>query len=288
MSASKDRGAPRPPITLPENAKICVNVDLAFEGFHTACQFRQRAPLPNQTDHFSLSFAEYGLRVGIWRLLDALEEWGVPATCITSGLAAEVYAKTLKALHQAGHEVMAHAWTNDANSLATDDEQTEAQEVARSIDAIRRATGEAPVGWMSPGGVGTPARLRVLAAQGILYNCDDASDDLHFVIQVGDIPHVVYPRTIGCNDLSNWLNPSNPPSAFLEAIKAQFDQYYAEGVRGRPACFDITLHAHMAGRALLMPALHEAMRYILGHRGVWVARKRELAQWILDHPDYHG
>ena len=288
MAEFTDRGAPRPPIRLPGNARICVTIDLAFEGFLNACQYRHRTTPLEKPDRFSLSFAEYGLRVGIWRLLETMDEWRIKATSITSGLAAQRYPRTLKALHSAGHEVMAHAWTNDGSSIASDDEELEAAEVRRSIEAITAATGEAPAGWMSPGGMGSPARLKALVEAGILYSCDDASDDLPFVIRVGDRPHVVFPRSIGTNDLSNWLSPSNPPSAFLDSIKSQFDQYYGEGLRGRPGCFDVTLHAHMAGRAILIPAVHAALKYMLGHKGVWLARKQDLAKWILDHPEYHG
>ena len=70
------------------------------------------------------------------------------------------YARNLLLLNDPrGHEVMGHAWTNDGSSLASDDEQIEAEEVRRSIDAITAAIGEAPVGWMSPGGMGSPGPI---------------------------------------------------------------------------------------------------------------------------------
>jgi peptidoglycan/xylan/chitin deacetylase (PgdA/CDA1 family) len=288
MNNFNDRGAPRPPIKLPNGERVCVTIDIAYEGFLKACQYRHRTTPLEKPDLFSMSFSEYGPRVGVWRLMETFDEFNVKCTSITSGLAAQRYPKTLKALHAAGHEIMGHAWTNDGSSIASDDEKIEQDEVRRSLDAIIAATGERPVGWMSPGGMGSPARTKALVEAGVIYNCDDASDDLPFVVQAHGKPHVVFPRTIGGNDLGNWLAPSNPPSAFYDSVKNQFDWHYAEGTRGRPGCMDITLHCHMAARPPLMPIVRELLRYIQGHPGVWIAKKCDVAQWILDHPEYHG
>jgi peptidoglycan/xylan/chitin deacetylase (PgdA/CDA1 family) len=283
-----DRGARRAPIKLPGDARVCFSIDIAFEGFLIACQYRGRPTPPGQPDMFSLSFAEYGLRIGVWRLLNVIGEFGLKAGCLTNGYAAERYPKTLKAVHDAGHEIVAHGWTNDAG-IASDDEAVERAEVQRTLGAIVAAVGEQPVGWLSPGYAGSAARRKVCAEAGVFYSCDDAADDLPYVIDVGGKSHVILPRTsFGSNDLDNWFAPRHPASTFLASFKSQFDAIYAEAMSGRPGWMELVLHAQFAGRLQPMQEIRLMFEHVLAHEGIWIATRRELAQWILDHPEYHG
>lgn len=283
-----DRGARRPPIELPADARVCFTVDIAFEGFLEACQYRGRPMPPGRPDAYSLSFAEYGLRVGVWRLLELIGEFDLKAGCLTNGYAAQRYPKTLKAVSNAGHEIVAHGWTNDAG-VASDDLGAERAEVRRTLDAIVAAVGESPVGWLSPGYAGSSTRRAALSEAGIVYSCDDAADDLPYVIEVLGKPHIILPRTsFGSNDLDNWFGPRHAASTFHAACKSQFDAIYDEASRGRPGWMELVLHAHMAGRPQLLPEVKKFIEYVLGHEGIWAARRRDLAQWILDHPAFHG
>ena len=287
MSELVDQGARRAPIKLPGNARVCFTVDIAFEGFLTACQYRGRPTPPGKPDLYSLSFAEYGLRIGVWRLLELINEHKLKAGVMTNGYAAQRYPKTLKALHDGGHEIIAHGWTNDAG-IASDDDDTERQEVRRTVDAIVSASGATPSGWVSPGYAGSAARLKALSEAGMFYSCDDAADDLPYVIEVEGKPFAMMPRTsFGTNDLDNWFGPRHSASTFLDQCKSQFDAIYYEATHGRPGWMELVLHAQFAGRLQPAQAIREIFAYVLGHQGVWVATRRELAKWVLDHPEYY-
>jgi allantoinase len=288
MHKFTDRGARRPPIKLPGGAHVCFTVDIAFEGFLKACQYRGRSTPGDKPDRYSLSFAEYGLREGVWRLLDILGLFKLKGGALTNGYAAECYPKTLKVVSDAGHEVVAHGWTNDAG-IASDDLQVERAEVKRTLDAINAATGTTPVGWLSPGYAGSEARLRAISEAGIFYSCDDAADDLPYVVKVDGKDHAILPRTsFGSNDLDNWFGPRHSPQAWLGTVKTQFNSTYLEALEGRPGWMELVLHAQFAGRRQPMQEIKAMLQYILGHRGVWVATRRELAEWILQNPGYHG
>jgi peptidoglycan/xylan/chitin deacetylase (PgdA/CDA1 family) len=288
MSQFQDRGARRKPVKLPDGAHVCFTVDIAYEGFQKACQYRGRPTLGDKPDRYSLSFAEYGLREGVWRLLDILSQFKLRGGALTNGYAAERYPKTLKAVSDEGHEVVAHGWTNDAG-IASDDLPTERAEVKRTLHAITQAVGITPVGWLSPGYAGSEARLQALSEVGVFYSCDDATDDLPYVIHVGGKPHAILPRTsFGSNDLDNWFGPRHAPQTWSAIVKTQFDATYLEALEGRPGWMELVLHAHFAGRRQAMQDIKEMLRYMLGHRGVWVATRRELAEWFLKNPEFHG
>jgi peptidoglycan/xylan/chitin deacetylase (PgdA/CDA1 family) len=63
---------------------------------------------PGITDLQALSWAEYGPKVGAWRLLDLLDHQGVKAVFYTSGVVAERYPDLPAAIATRGHTVAAH------------------------------------------------------------------------------------------------------------------------------------------------------------------------------------
>jgi peptidoglycan/xylan/chitin deacetylase (PgdA/CDA1 family) len=288
MTDPNDRGTRRAPIELPDGALVCFTVDVAFEGFLSASQYRIRPPPPDRADAFSLSFADYGPRVGSWRLLELFERLKLKSGWLANGLAAQRYPRTLKAIADAGHEMIGHGWSNDGGDVASEDVEVERLEVARTLAAITAATGTTPVGWLSPGYAGSAARRVALSEAGVFYDCDDAGDDLPYAVAVNGRPHIIMPATsFGSNDLGNFLHGRMSPKEFLSMVKSQFDAIYEEARGGRPGWMELVLHAHVAGRLQAAQEVREIIAYILGHARVWVAMRRDFARWILDHPRYH-
>jgi allantoinase len=277
-----DLGRPRDPISWPGGARICLSVAVAFESFKNACTYRHGPGGPvTKPDYFSLSYAEYGLKTGVWRLLDLLEAEKVKASFSMSGRAAEFYPKTARAISEAGHEITAHGYIQDVR--VEDHLESQTEEIRRTVDAIHAATGQRPVGWSSPGSMGDHNTLIAQhAVGGMTWNGDDASDDVPFIREVDGTRYAILPRNNFCaNDLILWSKPTNPPSIIFESFKDTFDQLYQEGCAGSPKWIDIVMHCHMAGRATLTSTMKKVFAYARQHEGVWYAQRREIADWFL-------
>src|SRR5207248_8024061 len=84
----------------------------------------------------SLSHANYGGAVGIWRLMDIFDRTEIRATIGANGLAIEKWPETIKVLHQTGHEIAAHGMTNDHDmtELSADEQRTEVRDCTRVND----------------------------------------------------------------------------------------------------------------------------------------------------------
>src|SRR5881394_1497835 len=81
------------------------------------------------------SWAEYGPKVGAWRLLDILERMNVRSVFYTSGIVAERYPELMRAIAKAGHVVAAHGWSQHIiPSYQTADEET--RDVGRCMAAL--------------------------------------------------------------------------------------------------------------------------------------------------------
>jgi peptidoglycan/xylan/chitin deacetylase (PgdA/CDA1 family) len=146
------------------------------------------------------AWRDYGNRVGVWRMLDALAGAGARASFATNAAIAERYPELLSAVQQAGHEVIAHS--TDMNGTI-DSSLPEADERALIGDAVARltaASGESPKGWLSIARSQSFHTLDILKANGLKYCCDWVNDELPYRMTNGliNLPlnHELSDRTI--------------------------------------------------------------------------------------------
>ncbi|MCW2986881.1 MAG: hypothetical protein JWR63_4451 [Conexibacter sp.] len=265
----------------PQDEVIAMTIGVALEAFDLHSQVRTEGK-KGELDLFSLSYGEYGIRVGVWRLLEALAEARVGASFSISGRVAADHPQVVRAVADAGHDLVAHGWVNDRLMVGLS-EADERELILRTLDAIEQAGGRRPTGWASPGNLSSERTRAILHEHGVVWTGDDASDDVPFVEQVGGAPMAVLPKAnIDANDLLQWVIPKNAPGVFADNFLATFDTLHAEGVRGRPAWADIVLHCHMAGRPTFMPTLTAVLAHVRAHEGVWWTTKSELAAWTLE------
>lgn len=277
---NKRRRFPRP-WAWPNGQRIAVTLGIPFEAFEYQSQFNHIAT-PGKKDLFSLSYGDYAWKAGIWRLLDLMDRYGVKASMATNGLAAERHPEIVRMFADEDHEVMGHGWAND-KYVNDAGEDAEREEIRRCTQVLTEAAGgRRPVGWTSPGSTGSQNTIRLLHEEGYLWNGDDVSDDLPFVVESGTGPFVILPRqSLPTNDITQWVLPRNPPRVMWDGFRDTFDTLYCEARDGRPGWIDITLHAHMAGRPTLTPTIERMLAYARDHEGVLFTRKCDIARWTL-------
>ena len=172
----------------PDGNRIAVTINIMheWESIPRSNTIRKRA-MPSGTeyiDFLALGAREYGANFGFRRLLDVLDKVRVKATVLTSGLMAELFPETLKEAVLRGHEVACHHWDQSKHPFeyATMEEEREA--ITRSVEAIERATGIRPLGYMSPGPRPSPYTLEICASLGFQWNGDYCDTDVPYTINV--------------------------------------------------------------------------------------------------------
>lgn len=145
-----------------------------------------RAPGHMQTaypDYRHYTSRDYGNRVGIYRLLDALDKTGAKASIAANSAIAERYPVLIRDIVSAGHEIIAHATDMNATIATGMPEDEERAIIATSLDGIEKVAGARPIGWLSLArsqSFNTPA---LLAEAGLAYMCDWVNDDLPYRMQ---------------------------------------------------------------------------------------------------------
>lgn len=265
----------------PQQQPVAVTVGVALEAFSFQSQLRL-AGKSGERDAFSLSYGEYGVRVGVWRLLSLFDELDVKASFSVSGKLAQDWPQTLAAVVDAGHDVVGHGWVNDS-FLSEAGAEDERETISRTLDAIETATGKRPLGWASPANSSRERTKQVLLDLGVTWSGDDASDDVPFVEHVDAGRLATLPKAnLASNDLIHWILPTNGPDVFADGFLDTLVTGYREGKDGRPQWADMVLHCHMAGRPAFVPTLRECLEKAKEFDDVWWTTKDALAEWTLE------
>jgi allantoinase len=169
----------------PGNARValCVIVNLGHvEWRHPTGSYQPPnlaggygpGPFPDVT---AWSHREYGHRVGIFRVLDVLDKYGVNPTIAMDALTAEHYPFLVRHSLGRGGEIIAHGISDSQMITSRMSEQEEQEYIRTSMRALTHATGKAPLGWLGPQLGESPRTPQLLAQSGIRYVCDWVNDE---------------------------------------------------------------------------------------------------------------
>jgi len=272
----------RPPIRWPNNARVAFWVAVNIEHFKIDRPGTAMHPFPGIIpDIYNYSWRDYGVRVGIWRLMKLLDRLGIKAGVMLNSDVCIHYPLIVEECVKRGWEILGHGMTN-SQFLAGMTEDQEREAIRTVIRTIRDATGKAPRGWLGPALAETFNTPDILAEEGIAYVCDWCNDDQPYTMKVRKGQLLSVPYGIELNDIPMFLEFKVTPDGFRRAICDQFDQLYAEGAEtGRVMC--IALHPFIIATPWRIKYLEQALQHILRHKDVWVTTAGEIADWYTKH-----
>ena len=265
------------PEAWPEGRSLAVSVSVMLEGWSDGAA-PGVGPMGNvlkagTLDLQARSWADYGVNAGAWRLLDVLQAADVRAVFYVSGILAARYPALVRAIANAGHKIAAHGWAQEIIP-ATQTEAEEQRDLNRSLAVLEVAAGERPRGWISPRCTPSARTATMLAAAGLPWHSDYFDDDLPRVVQTAEGPITAVPFTMEVNDMPLSVRYGNEPEAYTRTLAR-----ILEGLPDlpyRPACLDITVHAHVFGRP--MGAIEFA-------RSLALVERHETFAWLKHHDE---
>ena len=232
-------------------------------------------PWPGQRHMSMESIYEYGSRVGIWRLIRLFRESEIPVTIFAVAMALARNPAVAEAAMQEGYELCSHGYRwIDYRDVPV---EVERRHLQKSIDIIKRLTGERPLGWYT-GRTSVNTRRLVVEEGGFLYDADDYNDDLPFWVEVDNKTHLVVPYTLDVNDM-RFATPQgfNSGDQFYTYLRDTFDVLYQEGYES-PKMMSIGLHCRLVGRPGRIQSLKKFIDYAKTHKNVWFCRRIDIAK----------
>lgn len=269
----------RPRLRWPDAARVAVWVIPNIEHFLFD---RPGAAIVPATSGFvpdvlNYSWRDYGVRVGVWRLMEVMARHGIRGTAALNADAARLYPRIVEEGRRLGWEWMGHG-TNNSTVINGQSEAEERRLIAEVLDTVEAVAGVRPRGWLSPGLSETHRTLDLLAEAGVGYVANWVNDEQPYPMRVRAGSMLSLPYSAEINDYAAFIERGQTGEQFARSIVDQFDGLHADGaVTGRVMA--IALHPFLVGHPHRAIHLDRALAHIAGHSDVWLTTGGEIAAW---------
>jgi len=218
---------------------------------------------------------EYGMRVGIWRLMDSLAKRKIRAcTAINARVCEGPDELVARAMRDAGWEFIGHGYAQAALHTVPDQRAT----IRQTFEALKKYTGKDPGGWLGPGLQETLDTLDYLAEAGFKYVFDWPMDEHPVTMRTTAGPIVAMPYNFELSDLPMMVVHHHESPTWLNRVKDQFDRLYAEGAK-QPRVMSMSIHPYITGVPHRIKYFEAACDYMRKQKGVWFTTPEEIYEW---------
>jgi peptidoglycan/xylan/chitin deacetylase (PgdA/CDA1 family) len=252
----------RPDYRWPNGSRLAVYLGFNIEHFEfgqgLGAALGPRSPEP---DVLNFSWRDYGNRVGVWRCVQLFEDLKLPVGALINTALYDYCPEVIEAFVKRGDELIGHGHTNSERQ----GEMSEADErrlLADCRERIRRESGTAPSGWLSPWISESFLTPDLLAETGYRYTLNWCHDDqpIAFETRGGRLWSIPYPQEL--NDIPMIIARQMDGRDFADMIVDNFDEMLAQS-REQPLVMGIALHPYLVGQPYRLRHLRRALQHLV-------------------------
>ncbi|MCW2549328.1 MAG: polysaccharide deacetylase [Mycobacterium sp.] len=259
----------RPPFEWVDGKRLAVYVAINLEHFAFGEGLgAELAPGGPHPDVLNYAWRDYGNRVGVWRMIELLDDLELPATVLANSEMYEYAPEVLEAFSARGDEIVGHGRSNTERQ-GTLIEADEAALIREATESIARVEGKAPAGWLGPWISQSLLTPDLLKEAGYRYQLDWCHDDqpTWFTTRSGPLLSVPYPQEI--NDIPMIVARKMDAAPFCDMIIDNYDEM-REQARHQPLVCGIALHPYIMGQPYRLRHLRRALKHLTEHaEGTW-------------------
>lgn len=272
----------RPKVSPPGGKPLMVHIVVNVEHWQFDQPMpRKMLPGPHNIDAVpdvpNFAWAEYGMRMGMPRLIEMFAARGLPASCSFNAGVIDAYPACAKAIHEAGWEFIGHG----VHQKAVEGDADEAALIELSLTKIKDFTGTRPRGWLGPGLRETDDTPDLLKAAGIEFVFDWVLDDLPCWMTTIHGPMIAMPYTLEIND--------SP----IYAVERQSSPEIERRMNDTLACFDgeldrnpkvltLGLHPHLIAVPHRIGYLAKMLDTLQARNDTVFMLGSEIADWFVE------
>ena len=222
------------------------------------------------------SWAEYGMRCGMPRILDLLADRGVPASTSINASVVDAYPECAEAMLEAGWEFIGHGMHQESMQ----GEEAEAELIQAVLDKLARFTGQKTRGWLSPGLKETTDTPDLLKAAGIDYVCDWVVDDLPAWMTTKSGSLIAMPYNLEINDSIIYAVEKHASPEMYRRMTDSVVAFEKELDRN-PRVMALGLHPHLIGVPHRIGYLERMVDDLLGRDDTIFMTGSQIADWFV-------
>jgi allantoinase len=276
----------RPVLQWPNGAKlaVCLLVELGHyewkppEGAFDPPTHTPPHSMNPYPDYVTVTFREYGHRIGIFRMMEVFDRYNVKATVPMDAYTAEHYPGLVDECQNRAWEIIGHGITQRQAITSFMSEAEERDYIGRSIDALRKATGKAPAGWLSPEHSQSTRTPKILADMGVRYCCDLPNDEQPYRLHTPSGELFALPCMIEIGDTMGHYNRKLPLQRWVQMVMETFE-IMCDDASETGLLLAFRLHPWCVGQPYRIKYLEEIVSCMTRREDVWIATGSEIIDW---------
>jgi allantoinase len=222
----------------------------------------------------NFSWADYGMRAGLPRIIEAISARGLPASTSFNAGVIQAYPRAAEAMRSAGWEFIGHGVHQKALNHADGEEQL----IATAMKMIEDFTGSRPRGWLSPGLRESFDTPELLKRQGVEYVCDWVVDDVPRWMSTREGPLLSLPYNLEVNDSIIYaVEKHSSPEMYLRLENTL--RLFERESRAHPRVLAIGLHPHLIGVPHRFEYLERMLDLLMQSPQVGFMTGSQIADW---------
>lgn len=274
--------ADRPPVRWPGGKPLALWLNLSLEHFPLNPRGEGFKPHGSMTmpypdlRHYTLR--DYGNRVGVFRVLDALAQAGLEASLAVNGELARRYPALMQRLQATGFEMLGHGWNMDSVHHGGMDPDREAALVRDSLEALAPWTSRPLRGWLSPARSQSHRTPELLQAAGIAWCADWVNDELPYPFATAGGPITALPLSLELEDRFIVGENLHAESEYADQVIDACDFLLEETRRtGHGRLLALNIHPWVMGQPHRIRHLERVVAHLAGHAGdIWNAAPSDI------------
>lgn len=240
-----------------------------------------RAPYP---DVRAFSQREYGNRVGIFRVMEALDNHQIRATVAADAVIAARYPYLIEQFQRRNWEIAGHGYSLTRVISNRMSEKQERDYIRASLDAVERACGTRPSGWHGPEYGESERTPALLAEFGVRYVLDWPNDEQPYLMNTPSGSIVSIPMALELDDVITHYHRRVGLARWRQAVAEAIDQLMADGDTGGRQLV-LTLHPWLTGHPHRIGYVEEVLADAAGRSDLWITTTGEIADFYLSQSE---
>jgi allantoinase len=266
----------RKPIAWPGGKPIALWITVPLEFFPLDAPAQPLRPLGGldrgYPDYWSYSNRDYGLRIGIFRIMRVLDRFGLRATAAVNAVVATRYPRLIAEAKLRRWEIIAHGMDMGRPHHGDLPVEEERNLVRNACAIIGAAIGAPLVGWHSPGHSESMHTLRLVKECGLQYVADWANDDLPYFLQTPAGPLCAMPLTYEWSDRVLLVQHNLTVEDYEAQVMRAFARLRAEAAEcGGGRILSLSVSPWIMGYPHRIAALERLLGRILDSNSIWPA-----------------
>jgi allantoinase len=266
----------RPPLRWPEGKLVAFYLGLNVEHFRLDLPATSMVPatVGLVPDPMNYGWRDYGVRVGIWRLIELLDRLDMPASVNVNSDVCRQYPQIIEAGVQRGWAWLGHGKTNSTlqAGMELEEERAYLQEMHATIS---QATGTGPKGWLGPALTETFNTPALLAELGYTYLLDWCNDDQPYPLNVEGLISVPY--SVDINDITLYLGRNLPGDEYVRTVLDALDQLIEDSDEDNGRVLALPIHPFIVNQPSRHRYLARVLEEIRSREEVWVTTSDAIA-----------